>query len=120
MDSNIIEVLNILPALAIALFFAWYDFKHQAQWSAERQELTRQFMTFLDQQSHATLATLDVVSLRLQQMGDAMIGMDERTRRIENAFEHHDERAEDIAVKVEGLRAKMNGKPPVTEVQTTK
>ena len=125
--EGIIDLVNILPSMAIAAIFIWYETRRQAQMSAEHHEERRereteraardeQWRTFLTDQRHATLETLDVLSLRLQQLGDVIVGIDARTQRIEALFGAHDQRAEMIAVSLEGLRAetelcKPKGKP---------
>ena len=114
--EGIIDLVNILPSMAIAAIFIWYEMRRQAQMSAEHHEERRereteraardeQWRAFLTDQRHATLETLDVLSLRLQQLGDLIVGIDDRTRRIEALFDAHDQRAEMIMVSLEGLRA---------------
>jgi hypothetical protein len=71
----------------------------------ERRERDAEFMQFLSEQRSATLATLDVLAMRLQNLGDLVVGIDDRTRRIEKVFEHHDSRAEGIAVAIEGMKS---------------
>lgn len=116
--EGLIDLVNILPALAIAAIFIWYEKGRQAQMGAEhreerqereteRQQRDEQWRAFLTEQRNATLATLDVFSLRLQQLGDVIVGIDDRTRRIETLFGAHDQRAEAIALSLEGLRAEM-------------
>lgn len=107
------DLVGIVPSLAITAVFVWYELKRQAQWQLERQEMNRQFMQFLTEQRTATLATLDVVAMRLQQIGDLVLGVDACAKRIEQVFTHHDDRAENIAITIEGMRSKLNGSKPV-------
>jgi len=121
--EGIIDLVNIFPSMAIAAIFIWYETRRQAQMSAEHREERQereteraardeQWRAFLTDQRHATLETLDVLSLRLQQLGDVIVGIDARTRRIEALFDAHDQRAEMIAVSLEGLRAETELRKP--------
>lgn len=119
MESNaLLELVGLFPSLAIAAIFIWYELKRSAQWSqehreerqereAERTKRDDEWRSFLTDQRNATLATLDVLALRLQQLGDVVMGIDDRTKRIEKAFDAHDTRAERIRVDLEGLRTSL-------------
>ena len=109
-EGAILEIVNLFPALAITAIFIWYELKRQGQWATERQEMRSEFMQFLTDQRAATLATLDVVAMRLQQLGEAIVSVRDSTHRMEASFDTHDTRAENIGIAVERVHAKMNGK----------
>lgn len=114
-----LEIVKLFPALAITAVFIWYELKRQAQWAVERQEMRGEFIQFLTEQRVATLAVMDMMAMRLQQLGEMIVSVRDCTHRMEKAFDSHDTRAENIGVAIESLRARVhhNGAEPerVTE-----
>lgn len=108
MPEILAKVFEQLPTLAIFIWFVLVLLKSEREEREKREETVRDerekrdsdWRVFLGEQRMATVAGLDTISARLQQLGDLMLSVDQRTERIENLFYTHDKRAEGIAVKL--------------------
>lgn len=100
-----------LPTLAIFIWFVLVLLKNEREEREKRDVEVRKeregrdadWRVFLGEQRMATVAGLDTTSARLQQLGDLMLSVDQRTERIEHLFYTHDKRAEGIAVRLAEL-----------------
>lgn len=111
MPEILAKVFEQLPTLAIFIWFVLVLLKSEreerekrdAAVCKEREKRDDDWRAFLGEQRMAMVAGLDTTSARLQQLGDLMLSVAQRTERIENLFYTHDKRAEGIAVRLAEL-----------------